>query len=105
YPLWDRNGEIFRIIEVWRDITDELSYSWTNQIKEIKSNLQKLVQEDRMISLGKLVASCVHEINNPIQGLMTFTYLMQEILAERKQIQDAKVVESPKAIPHGQREA
>jgi two-component system NtrC family sensor kinase len=84
YPLWDRNGEIFRIIEVWRDITDELSHSWTNQIKEIKSNLQKLVQEDRMISLGKLVASCVHEINNPIQGLMTFTYLMQEILAEGK---------------------
>jgi len=37
-----------------------------------------------MISLGKLVASCVHEINNPIQGLMTFAYLMQEILAEGK---------------------
>jgi signal transduction histidine kinase len=84
YPLWDRNGEIFRIIEVWRDITDELSSSWTNQIKEIKSNLQKLVQEDRMISLGKLVASCVHEINNPIQGLMTFTYLMKETLSEKK---------------------
>jgi two-component system NtrC family sensor kinase len=69
---------------VWRDITDELSHSWTKQIQEIKSNLQRLVQEDRMISLGKLVASCVHEINNPIQGLMTFTYLIQEILAERK---------------------
>jgi len=84
YPLWNRNGEISRIIEVWRDITDELSNSWTKQIKELKSNLQTLVQEDRMISLGKLVASCVHEINNPIQGLMTFTYLMQEILTERK---------------------
>jgi signal transduction histidine kinase len=84
YPLRNHNGEIFRIIEVWRDITDKLSYSWTKQIKEIKSNLQTLVQEDRMISLGKLVASCVHEINNPIQGLMTFTHLMQEILAEEK---------------------
>jgi len=59
-----------------------VSNSWTKQIKEIKSDLQKLVQEDRMISLGKLVASCVHEINNPIQGLLTFTYLMQEILSE-----------------------
>jgi two-component system NtrC family sensor kinase len=83
-PLLDMNGEISRIIEVWRDITDEMSNSWTKQIKELKSNLQKLVQEDRMISLGKLVASCVHEINNPIQGLLTFTYLMQEILAEGK---------------------
>jgi signal transduction histidine kinase len=35
-----------------------------------------------MISLGKLVASCVHEINNPIQGLMTFSRLMEEILAK-----------------------
>jgi two-component system NtrC family sensor kinase len=35
-----------------------------------------------MISLGKLAASCAHEINNPIQGLLTFSHLMQEILAE-----------------------
>lgn len=35
-----------------------------------------------MISLGKLAASCVHEINNPIQGLLTFSDLMQEILKE-----------------------
>jgi two-component system NtrC family sensor kinase len=87
-PLLDRNGEISRIMEVWRDITDEVSHSYTKQIKELKSDLQKLVQEDRMISLGKLVASCVHEINNPIQGLLTFTYLMQEILAEGKPNQE-----------------
>jgi two-component system NtrC family sensor kinase len=61
-----------------------LSYNWTKQIRELKSNLQRLVQEDRMISLGKLVASCVHEINNPIQGLLTFTFLMKEILSEGK---------------------
>jgi signal transduction histidine kinase len=84
YPLRNQNGEIYRIIEVWRDISEQLSYRWDNRVKELKSGLQKLVQEDRMISLGKLVASCVHEINNPIQGLMTFSYLMQEILAEGK---------------------
>jgi len=35
-----------------------------------------------MVTLGKLAASCVHEINNPIQGLLTFTHLMQHILDE-----------------------
>jgi len=84
YPLRDKNGEIFRVIEVWRDITKELSYRWETKVEELKSDLQKLVQEDRMISLGKLAASCAHEINNPIQGLLTFSYLMEEILAERK---------------------
>jgi signal transduction histidine kinase len=35
-----------------------------------------------MISLGKLVASSVHEINNPIQGLLTFSHLMLKTLEE-----------------------
>jgi signal transduction histidine kinase len=39
-----------------------------------------MVQEDRMISLGKLAASCAHEINNPIQGLLTFCDYMLDIL-------------------------
>jgi two-component system NtrC family sensor kinase len=84
YPLRDQNGEIYRIIEVWRDLTEQLSYRWDNQVKELKSDLQRLVQEDRMISLGKLAASCAHEINNPIQGLLTFSDLMQDILTEGK---------------------
>lgn len=33
-----------------------------------------------MISLGKLAASCAHEINNPIQGLLTFCDYMLGIL-------------------------
>jgi len=84
YPLRDQNGEIYRIIEVWRDLTEQLSYRWDKQVKELKSDLQRLVQEDRMISLGKLAASCAHEINNPIQGLLTFSDLMQDILTEGK---------------------
>ncbi|MBW2573125.1 MAG: PAS domain-containing protein [Deltaproteobacteria bacterium] len=84
YPLRNQNGEIIRIIEVWRDITEQLSYRWDKQVKELKSDLQKMVQEDRLISLGKLAASCAHEINNPIQGLLTFSDLMQDILAEDK---------------------
>jgi two-component system, NtrC family, sensor kinase len=82
YPLRDENGKIFRIIEVWRDISSELSARWETKVEELKSDLQRLVQEDRMISLGKLAASCVHEINNPIQGLLTFSGLMEEMLAE-----------------------
>jgi signal transduction histidine kinase/FixJ family two-component response regulator len=84
YPLKDQNGEIFQIIEIWRDITEEFSNRWEKRVKEIKSDLQQLVQEDRMISLGKLAASCAHEINNPIQGLLTFSRLMEDTLTEGK---------------------
>ena len=81
YPLRNREGEIDRVIEVWRDLTEEFSNQWEKRVKELKSDLQKLIEEDRMISLGKLAASCAHEINNPIQGLLMFSHLMQEILA------------------------
>ena len=82
YPLKNETGEIFRIIEVWRDITEDISSRWEEKTRKLKADLNKMVQEDRMMSLGKLAASCVHEINNPIQGLLTFSDLMQEILAE-----------------------
>lgn len=76
----NENGEIVRVIEIWRDITEELSSRWEARVSQLKTDLEKLVQEDRLISLGKLSASCVHEINNPIQGLLTFSSLMQSIL-------------------------
>ena len=82
YPVKDPAGEIVRVIEVWRDITEELSSRWERRARALKADLRKLIQEDRLISLGKLVASSVHEINNPIQGLLTFSHLMQEILDE-----------------------
>ena len=76
YPIKNKDGEIIRIIEVWRDITEELSTQWEKRAKALIDDFKKLVQEDRMISLGKLVASCVHEINNPIHGLLTFSHIM-----------------------------
>mgnify|MGYP000365615196 CR=1 FL=1 len=79
-PVTDANGKIVRVIEIWRDITREISTRWEKRERELRSDLNKIVQEDRLISLGKLVASCVHEINNPIQGLLTFSHLMQDIL-------------------------
>lgn len=82
YPLIDQHGRIIRIIEIWRDISAELASRWNDRYKKLKRELNHIIQEDRMISLGKLVASCVHEINNPIQGLLTFAALMQSLLAD-----------------------
>ncbi len=82
YPVRSEAGDITQVIEFWRDITDEFSDRWNRRVKELESNIQKMVQEDRMISLGKLAASCAHEINNPIQGLLTFCDYMLEMLKD-----------------------
>ncbi len=82
YPLKDHQGKIVRVVELRRDVTEEISSKWDKRIRDLQANVRMTIQEDRMISLGKLVASCVHEINNPIQGMLTFTHLMQTMLDE-----------------------
>ena len=79
-PVKDQRGKIVRVIEIWRDITEDLATRWEMRLKKLKTDLGRLVQEDRMLSLGKLSASCVHEINNPIQGLLTFCNLIESML-------------------------
>ena len=82
YPVKDSDGHIIRVIEIWRDITEAISNHWEERMKTLKDDLNRMVQEDRMISLGKLVASCVHEINNPLQGLLTYSYIAKDILTQ-----------------------
>jgi len=84
YPIKNQEGQIVKLIEIWQDITNEILLRWEKRVRELKDDLNKLVQEDRMISLGKLAASCVHEINNPIQGLLTFSQLIQDSLSKEK---------------------
>ncbi len=81
YPIKDEAGDVTQVIEFWQDITAEFSNRWNEKAKEIESNIQKMIEEDRMISLGKLAASCAHEINNPIQGLLTFCGHMLDVLS------------------------
>jgi signal transduction histidine kinase len=82
YPVKNERNQIVRVIEIYRDISEAISLRWEKRMKALKADLNNLVQEDRLISLGKLAASCVHEINNPIQGLLTYSRLMELGLAE-----------------------
>ena len=83
YPIRDTDGTIVRIIELWRDITEQMTSRWENRVRRMETDMKKIIQEDRMVSLGRLAASCVHEINNPIQGLLTFSRLMETMLEKR----------------------
>ncbi len=88
YPVKDKSGKIIQVVEIWRDITQQLSSRLEKRVKALESDMKRLIQEDRMVSLGKLAASCVHEINNPIHGLVTFCDLMRNILEEGQPSQE-----------------
>jgi PAS domain S-box-containing protein len=93
FPIWEKDGKISRFIEVSRDITKR-----KNQEEEITRRLEAMVEErtrqleeshakvlhqDKMASLGKLSASVVHEINNPIAGILNLIMLLKRIMEEQ----------------------
>ena len=53
------------------------------KVKRLKQQFldqAKYLHQDKMISLGKLAASVVHELNNPLTGILNYIRLMVKIL-------------------------
>lgn len=82
-PLKNADGVTELFLEVMRDITDELERRVEERTHALTSNLARLIHEDKMIALGKLVASAVHEINNPLTGIHALARLVSQGLESR----------------------
>ncbi|MEW6533108.1 MAG: ATP-binding protein [Thermodesulfobacteriota bacterium] len=67
---------------IWRDITSQLNIVLDRQAQNIKENFIHFLQQDKLVALGKLAAAAVHEINNPIQGILAFAKLMRKKLED-----------------------
>ncbi len=68
HPLFDKGGRVHQVVDLSRDITQEVNAQ------------ARILHDDKMASLGKLSASVVHEINNPLTGILNFVKLMQSML-------------------------
>ena len=92
YPIWEKDGRISKFIEISRDITarlkeeEEITRRLEQMVDErtrqLKETHAQLIHKDKMASLGKLSASVVHEINNPIAGILNLILLMKRIIEE-----------------------
>ena len=70
--LFQENEEI-GIVTFFRDL---------RKVKRLKQQFldqAKHLHQDKMVSLGKLAASVVHEINNPLTGVLNYIRLMLKI--------------------------
>ncbi len=76
YPLREDERGKKGVLIIWKDVTQSMDRVLDRQARNIRENVSQLFHEDRMIALGKLAAAAVHEINNPIQGILTFAKLM-----------------------------
>ena len=93
HPLRNLDGEIYRFVEITLDITESyraqeemtrrLEQAVEERTHQLEETYQKLIQQDKMTSLGKLSASVVHELNNPLTGILTFIRLIQRMILEK----------------------
>ncbi len=53
---------------------------YTALLERENANQARILHQDKMMSLGRLAASVVHEINNPLSGILNYQRLMARIL-------------------------
>ena len=62
--------------------SQELEAKVAERTEQLRQAHQRLLQADRLASLGQLAASVAHEINNPLSGVLNYSALMARILKE-----------------------
>lgn len=82
HPLKNRDGEVVQVLEIFREVTADQADRAERRARAVKDDLPQVVMEDKLISLGKLVASVAHEINNPLASIYNFSKLILTSLKE-----------------------
>ena len=103
YPIHEQDGSISRFIEISRDVTkrektDEeinrrLEQMVEDRTRELKKRQEAILHQDKMASLGKLSASVVHEINNPISGILNLVLLMKRVTEESALLEEKQLTQ------------
>jgi two-component system NtrC family sensor kinase len=63
------------------DMQATLESKVDERTQQLKAAQKKLVQSDRLATLGQLAASVAHEINNPVSGVLNLSMLLERLMA------------------------
>jgi signal transduction histidine kinase len=78
YPLPAEESGKRKVMIVWRDVSKQMRPVLNRQARSIQKNFTYTLQEQKMAALGKLASAAAHEINNPVQGIVSFAKLMRQ---------------------------
>jgi two-component system NtrC family sensor kinase len=64
------------------DEIGQLAKSFNIMTQRLKEIQYQLLQSEKLASIGKLAATIAHEINNPLNGILTYTKLIERKLSD-----------------------
>ena len=90
------NDEIGRLATSFNQMADELKRArneltqWGQSLEgrvaqkteELRRAQANMVQMEKMVSLGKLASTVAHELNNPLEGVLTYAKLLKKMVKE-----------------------
>ena len=83
--LTDSFNRMRERLKIAVDELNEMQQTLESKVAERTGQLQdahrKLLQSDRLVSLGQLAASVAHEINNPVSGVLNLSILLERLMA------------------------
>ncbi len=85
YPFIEK-GEFKGVIELSKDITNDIEFE------------KNMMQQEKLVSIGRLSAGVAHEINNPLTTILTSSMLMREDFEEGTEIYDELTTISKEAL-------
>ncbi len=74
--LTDQEGKPAGFVFFFRDLRE------IRNLEREMADQARILHQDKMMSLGRLSASVVHEINNPLSGILNYLRLMNRILKQ-----------------------
>lgn len=89
FPIPNTDGEATRVAGITEDITERIAAA-----EREKDNQRKLIQADKLISLGTLAAGVAHEINNPNHLLRLNAQALEQIWSQLREQLDEVIPES-----------
>jgi len=112
HPLKAKDGAILGINVVAEEITEQKrakaalqlaneslearTLELTNSLKELRAAQDRLVQTQKLASLGQLTAGIAHEIKNPLNFVNNFASVSAELVGELRELLDGAGIDDRK---------
>ena len=78
----DMSGKLEAAYKEIEDWSENLNRKVQQKSEELKKIYEQVIQIEKLASLGKLSATVAHELNNPLEGILTYSKLIHKKLKE-----------------------